>query len=191
MRGEFDLAESLLADVARRAAAISVEQSGDAVGGATMILRFWQGRAGEVAADLEQLSDVLPLTAPAVLFRIRAGQLDEARSFYAEHPVDLGGETWLSILTWASAAGISPWVEDRGLAADSYARLAPYAGRVACAGSGTAIGPVDAYLAMAAAAVGEPELARRHAEDAVELMQRWQLPVAEQWFAEQRAVLGF
>ncbi|GAA3614221.1 BTAD domain-containing putative transcriptional regulator [Microlunatus ginsengisoli] len=191
MRGEFDLAEALLNDIARRAAVISVEQSGDAVGGAMVILRFWQGRAGEVAGDLEHMSEGLPLAAPAVLFRVRAGQLDEARAFYATHPVDLGGETWLSILTWASAAAIAPWVDDRKLAADSYARLAPYAGRAACAGSGTAIGPVDAYLAFAAAAVGEPALAARHAEDALGLMRRWQIPLAEAWFTQQQAELGF
>ena len=38
-------------------------------------------------------------------------------------------------------------------------RLAPYAGHSGCAGSGTTLGPVDAFLAQAAAAVGEHELA--------------------------------
>ena len=191
MAGEFDIAEELLKDVARRAGEISVEQSGDAVGGALLILRFWQGRADEVAAELEGLSDGMPMVAPAVLFRIRSGQLDAAREFYAAHPVDLGGETWLSLLVWASAAAISPWVADSRLAADTYARLAPYAGWSACAGSGTAIGPVDAYLALAAAAVGERALAARHADDALRLMETWRIPLAGKWFRDERVRLGF
>jgi hypothetical protein len=191
MAGEFDIAEELLSDIARRAGEISVEQSGDAVGGALLILRYWQGRADEVATEIEELSDGMPMAAPAVLFRIRSGQLDAARDFYAAHPVELGGETWLSMLIWASAAAISPWVADSRLGADSYARLAPYAGRSVCAGSGTAIGPVDAYLALAAAAVGERELAARHGDAALALMDAWRLPLATAWFRDQRVSLAF
>ena len=56
MAGEFDIAEELLTDIARRAGEISVEQSGDAVGGALLILRYWQGRADEVASETRKSS---------------------------------------------------------------------------------------------------------------------------------------
>ena len=40
-----------------------------------------------------------------------------------------------------------------------------------------ASGPVDAYLALAAAATGERELAARHADDAAALAREWEIPL--------------
>ena len=53
------------------------------------------------------------------------------------------------------------------------------------------MGPVDAYLAQAAAAVGEADLAARHAERALELCEEWQVPLAAQWLRDQRARYAF
>jgi hypothetical protein len=53
------------------------------------------------------------------------------------------------------------------------------------------MGPVDAYLAQAAAAVGEAELAARHADRALELMEAWQIPLAAQWMRGQRERFSF
>jgi hypothetical protein len=72
------------------------------------------------------------------------------------------------------------------LGARAYALLAPLAGRSCSAGSGNASGPVDGYLAMAAASVGETALAGRHADDAERLAEEWQIPLYAQWLRAQR-----
>ena len=75
---------------------------------------------------------------------------------------------------------------DPALAADAYDRLLPYAGYSCCAGSGNHAGPVDLFLALAAAARGDRDLAARHAEDAERLCAEWQIPLAAQWLRDQR-----
>jgi hypothetical protein len=66
-----------------------------------------------------------------------------------------------------------------------------YAGYSCSAGSGLAVGPVDAFLAMAAAATGERELAARHADDALALAQAWEVPLVAAWIREQRTTYGY
>jgi hypothetical protein len=95
------------------------------------------------------------------------------------------------MLNWACAAEAALGLDDHELAAAAYDRLAPYAGRVASSGSGNAMGPVDAFLAHAAAAVGDMELAARHADDALRLMQKWRIPLAAQWLRDQRERFDF
>ena len=53
------------------------------------------------------------------------------------------------------------------------------------------MGPVDAFLALAAATVGDLDLAARHADDAERLMEEWQIPLAAQWLRDQRDRYGF
>ena len=53
------------------------------------------------------------------------------------------------------------------------------------------MGPVDAFLAHAAAAVGDLELAARHADDAQRLIDEWQIPLVAQWLRDQRDRYGF
>ena len=96
------------------------------------------------------------------------------------------------MLNWCNAAAAALYLEDPDTAAP---RLRPAgAARRACAasaGSGNASGPVDAYLAMAAAATGERELATRHADDAEQLAEEWEIPLFTQWLREQRDRFGF
>ena len=95
------------------------------------------------------------------------------------------------MLNWTAAAEAGLWLDDRSLASAAYERLAPYAGRSSCAGSGNANGPVDAFLAQAAAAVGERALATQHADRALELCEEWAIPLAAQWLREQRERFSF
>ena len=80
---------------------------------------------------------------------------------------------------------------DAELAGRCYDLLAPCAGQSCGAGSNLASGPVDAYLAMAAAATGETAIATRHAEDAVALVEEWEIPLFGRWFAGLREEHGF
>jgi hypothetical protein len=62
---------------------------------------------------------------------------------------------------------------------------------MACAGSGSALGPVDAFLAMAAATTGEAEIAARHAADALALCRTWRIPLVAEWISDQRDRFSF
>ncbi len=53
------------------------------------------------------------------------------------------------------------------------------------------MGPVDAFLAFAAAASGEPELAGQHADAALQLCEEWELPLAARWVRDLRERYSF
>ncbi|MDR6863283.1 BTAD domain-containing putative transcriptional regulator [Phycicoccus sp. 3266] len=193
MAGRFEECEELMADIVRLDQQMTLSQTEDATTGAFITLRLWQGRSAEVAPTLEQFAEVspLPVTSTVLLFWLRGGERERAVSCWRQHPVDLDGDDWFSMLNWCAAAEVGLWLDDHALASQAYERLAPYAGRSACAGSGNAIGPVDLFLAQAAAAVGERELAARHADAAQELLDAWQLPLAAEWFRAQRERFTF
>jgi hypothetical protein len=95
------------------------------------------------------------------------------------------------LLQWCHAAEASLYVRDTQLAARVYPLLAPFAGRSCSVGSSMASGPVDAYLALAAAASGDRVLAARHADDAAALAREWDLPLLGAWLARLREDHGF
>jgi len=95
------------------------------------------------------------------------------------------------MLNWCWAAVTSAFSHDAELGAASYRLLAPFAGHGCSAGSGLSNGPVDAYLALAAYATGELEVAARHADDAVRLSEEWQIPLFTTWVQEQRDRFDF
>ncbi|GAB3441724.1 hypothetical protein GCM10027517_18070 [Phycicoccus ginsengisoli] len=193
MAGEFEQCEELMANIVRLDQQMALSQSEDATTGALITLRLWQGRSAEVAPMLEQFARLspLPVTSTVLLFWLRGGEHERAVSCWRQHPVDVGDDDWFAMLNWCAAAEVGLWLDDRALASAAYERLAPYAGRSGCAGSGNAIGPVDVFLAQAAAAVGAKELAGQHADAAQELLQAWRLPLAEEWFRGQRERFAF
>ena len=142
---------------------------------------------------LERFAEVspLPATSTVLVFWMRGGEQERARACHREHLVDLADDDWFSMLNWCAAAEAGLWLDDHAMASAAYERMAPYAGRSCCAGSGNAMGPVDAYLAQAAAAVGECALATEHADRALELCEQWQIPLAAQWLRDQRERFGF
>lgn len=187
MAGRFDEGEARLASLMELAAQMELHQKDEALAGAIMALRLWQGRAGEVVPMLRGLEDgPLPTTTVIATYMLRSGDADAARAYLAERPAQLDIVNWFSLLNWACAAEAAAGIGDPDLGARTYALLAPYAGCSACAGSGSVIGPVDAFLALAAAAAGETATATRHADDALVLMGKWQIPLAAQWLRDQR-----
>ena len=193
MAGRFEECGERLDNIRLLDQRMSLHQTDDATLGALMALRLWQGRAPEMADALmaAQEQSSLPLSAVVLMFLLRGGREEMAREYAATHPVDLSHDDWFSMLTWCSAAEVSLRLGDRELAVRAYERLAPHEGYSCCAGSGVALGPVDAFLAQAAAAVGEVDLARRHADRAMELCEDWQVPLAAQWLRDQRDRFGF
>ena len=188
MAGRFDECEERMARIQKLDQQMSLQQSADATAGALIALRLWQGRSAEIAPLLAVLDDAspLPVTSSRLLFLLRGGEEAQARELAASRPVELDQEDWFSMLNWCSAAEVALWLGDRELAAAAYAKIAPFEGYSCSAGSGNAMGPVDAYLAQAAAAVGEAELATRHADRALELMEAWDIPLAARWLRGQR-----
>ncbi len=193
MAGDLGTCLTLMTELERTVASASLKHSEDALAGARMTIALWSGHAAEVAVMLETLVDgPLPLETVITTYLWRGGEEERARSWYAEHgPALLETEDWFSLLDWAHGACVALWLADPALGARAYARLAGLDGRSAGAGSGNASGPVDAYLAFAAAAVGETDLARRHGDDAERLARTWQLPLFHRWFVEQRERHGF
>ena len=187
MAGRFEEGEARLASLLELAAQMELHQKEEALAGAIMSLRLWQGRAGEAVPMLRALEDgPLPATTTIATYMLRDGDADQARAYLAERPAQLDSITWFSLLNWACAAEVAAGIGDRDLGSRAYDLLAPYAGCSACAGSGSVIGPVDAFLALAAVAAGDPETATRHADDALVLMEKWQIPLAAQWLRDQR-----
>lgn len=193
MRGEFERATEAALHLQATGEKMGLSQQDDAVAGALLSIQLWRGEYDGLLTMLRSMRDdeVLPLDSGLLALLVRAGHLEEARALRAEVDIDLGGDTWFSLLPWALGAESALALGDRDLAAATYALLAPHAGEMACAGSGSAFGPVDAFLAMAAAATGESDLAARHAEDALALCRAWRIPLVAEWFDDQRDRYGF
>jgi hypothetical protein len=193
MAGRFDECERLMADIVRLDEQMTLSQSEDATMGALMSLRLWQGRSAEVAPALERFAafSPLPATSAVLVFWMRGGREDLAWTCKRAHPINLSADDWYAPLNWCAAAEIGLTMDDHALAAAAYDKLAPLAGQSCTAGSGNAMGPIDAFLGQAAAAVGEKELAGRHADRALELCEQWQIPLAAQWLRDQRDRFGF
>jgi DNA-binding SARP family transcriptional activator len=192
MAGRFDECDATFERIKALDAQISLDQSEAATAGAFVVVATWRGDAGEAAAILQSMEGgPFPVTATVVSYLWRSGQEEEARAHFAAHPVDLSPEDWFSLLNWGMAADVSLHLADPVLAADAYARLLPFAGASCCAGSGNHTGPVDLFLALAAAACGHRDLAARHADDAERLCAEWQIPLAAQWLRDQRDRYAF
>ncbi len=193
MRGEHERAEAVMAHLQETGDRMGLAQQADALAGAYFATRMWRGENEEVLGLIQAMGErnVLPLDAAVLTLLVRCDRLEEARAFRAAHPIDLGGDTWFALVPWALGAEAALGLGDRELAATTYRLLAPHAGHTACAGSGTALGPVDAFLAMAAAATGEREIASQHADEAERLCREWRIPLAGEWFAAQRARYSF
>jgi hypothetical protein len=192
MQGRFDEVEKLLAE----AADLSTRTSLPAkvyFAVAPIFARIWQNRASEFLTLTRAMWQAEGDLAAKVhlLVLARAGERDEAAAVLRRSGGLPRGAAWALTFDLSVEAHAAYLVRDPRLAAETYTRLAPYAGRLASAGSGGAIGPVDAFLALAAAATGELQLAGRHADDATRIAAVWGLPVLTAWIADLRADGGF
>jgi len=176
---------------------VTIPGAEESIAGAMMMQSLWQGGEADVLAVLETMPvDGFINTAPPVLAILcRLGRPDDARSYLERNRafVDqaLAVDTWYSPMAWSMIAETASHLGDRELAAQTYERLIDLTGQFACAGTGSAIGPVDMFLAMAAHTVGDDDLASRHAQRAVEQCEQWDVPLAAEWALRQRERFGF
>ena len=192
LAGDFERCQETYQGLLGLVASASLKHAEDAVAGCQITMALWQGHTAEAAAGMLAMAD-RPMPAEALIVHAlwRSGQEDEARAYYAEHPVTLDDNDWFSSIHWCHAGTVALYMDDPDLGAEVYAMLSPLAGMSCSAGSSNASGPVDAYLAMAAAATGETDLATRHADDAERLAEEWRIPLFTQWLREQRDRYGF
>ncbi|CCH76795.1 Transcriptional activator domain [Nostocoides japonicum T1-X7] len=190
MAGDSGRCEELLASIRRGQTLLAIPQDDDAIGSVLLSLRAWQGRLDEavdIAVSYAELQPPNASISPVVAgLMSRAGRLEEARSFLEAHPFDHADDHWHVVLGLCFLAETGLALGRPDLAAPAYEELAPLAGRVCCAGSALAFGPVDAFLALAAAATGETALASRHADAALALCEAWDIPLAARWLVELR-----
>lgn len=192
LRGETERTDALLAHMVGLGQQVTIIGAEEGIAGAMMMSLLWTGRTAELLEVLLGLHGHtwLPVETTITAMYCRAGRTAEAAAFRSEHAEAIARamaeDTWFSPMTWCMAAETAVHLGDAALAAEAYAGLAPYAGRPCCAGTGNALGPVDAFLALAAVATGERDLAARHAERAEELCEQWRVPLAARWWRRER-----
>jgi hypothetical protein len=121
---------------------------------------------------------------------VRAGRLDEARAMGVGNLVP-STDDWVAMHHHCVAAELAFALKQPEAGRALYQWLSPYAGGVCSAGFSVAIGPVDAFLALAAMAAGERDIASRHADAAMDSCEQWEIPLVAQWLREQRDRGGF
>ena len=194
--GRFEECAELLDRMQVLAGRVNESFAGESVVAAQATIWMWQGeaaRAAELLHGLDQEPYQLTALVAALLWRAgepeRAAQHldDDARERLRQGP----GETPLSLYLDCHAAELSLRLGDQDMARRCHDRIAPYAGRTAQAGSALNAGPVDTFLALAAAAMGERAAAIEHVEAALELTDRWRLRLARSWIEGLREEHGF
>jgi len=180
LRGRFDDSRQLIekvAETARRARMADAE----ALAGTLA----WSVAAERGTSDGWEIPVEALLTAarrqPGHLFEataarmlVRTGQIAEAGAELDRllpRALAASGPRWLGAM--ADLAVVAAAVGNTGAAAQLYAALTPYRGRlVVWAGANSAWGPVSHYLGLLAAQMGQAGDAARHFEEAIELEQQ-------------------
>jgi hypothetical protein len=172
---------------------MSMAHKVDTIQGAAFYVPMWN--FGQLPRD-EHVQGFLGVTAvpvvtAAVALFLRHGAPERARTLWDGHTFDPDTDNWYSPAYWAFSAEAALGFGDPAVGAAVYTRLRPYSGQCVMSGSNPAIGPVDAYLAIAAAATGDLALATEHADRAIGQIRTWQVPQVESWFLGLRDKHGF
>ncbi|MCD4532830.1 AAA family ATPase [Nocardioides sp. cx-169] len=159
-----------------------------AIAGSQMLAMMWQGRASDFVAAVTQSppDQEAPIELTAVLILFRLGLDEAAHAHYASMPALEPDGTYMGMLVAAVSAEVALHLGRRPLSERMYEWLQPYSGGVASAGSTAVLGPVDAFLALAAAGSGRPAQAAAHAESALEQCSRWGMSRATSWLSDLR-----
>ena len=120
-----------------------------------------------------------------------AGMEDELRAELARAPLTPMRDDWLVSSEASVRALVAAHVGDEAMARRSLDVLRPLSGRMAVSGISLVIGPVDGYLAIALATLGETEQAAGFAEQAGALARRWGMSAYLRALDEWRERFGF
>jgi DNA-binding SARP family transcriptional activator len=150
----------------------------DAVTATTVVRAMLTGQYAELAGFLGSFVEAsdIPAGPVATVIALRAGDIELARRLHGQLGVDLAGHSFMALLYPCMALEIALGLDDPDLARAAYPLALPYAGRMCSAGTAAPVGPVDAFLARGAQAMGDDEAATAHAAAAVALARGWGLP---------------
>jgi hypothetical protein len=193
MRGDVSSSTALLSRLAELDEQISLAHKQDALRGVAFNGPLW---FPDMAIDHQligafQRETTLPLASGAAALFLRHGLVDQAREVWSAHEFDDVTVNWYSPPYWAFSAEVAIGLGDPSVGAAVYTRLRPFGGRCVMSGTNPALGPVDAYLALAAASTGDIALAAEHADNALGQARTWGLPQVEEWLVELRERHGF
>jgi hypothetical protein len=191
LAGHIEEAREVAALIAELGSQVALPGSNALVVGCGISILVWSGEFEAAARTVMELPSSLPVASSVAALLCRAGKVEEARTYRERHPFALDADDWFSLLNWSHAAEAAAYLGDAALAAAMHERLAPFAGRNSCAGSGNTTGPVDRYLALAAYAAGDLAAATAHAREADRLCREWEIPVLLKLLDDQRHLFGF
>jgi hypothetical protein len=192
LAGRTDTAEEILARMQTTARQMLHGQADEAVVVSLITVRLAQGRAAEVTPLLATYVEAsMPFAASIATYLCRSGDIEGGRTYFRAHGAPLEHDDEVSLLAWCHTAELALHLGEPELARRVLPRLEPYAGRSCSVGQALCDGPVDAYLAFAAAAAGLGEVARRHAESTERLVSAWEIQAFGDRFAAMRRRHGF
>ena len=129
--------------------------------------------------------------APLLHVLALVGREDDVRAELAQRPLQPLGDNWYVTADAGVRAIVAALLRDEALARHVVELLRPASGRLAVSGISVVSGPVDGYLALALAVLGEREEATALAERAEALASRWRMTAYLRWFTGERNRLGF
>ncbi|MEB3034555.1 BTAD domain-containing putative transcriptional regulator [[Mycobacterium] nativiensis] len=176
-----------LAEEVRTPNVVQAAQSGSAV----VCIHAGQARALLPVLGALNEGSLMPSTSTTALTLIRAGEADQAAALVVSRPLDTEQHTYLGTAFAAMNAEIALELGRPDLAEAPFRYLLDHSGRMASAGTASALGPVDGFLACGAAALGDLHAAGRYADAAVEQARRWRLPRVETHLTTLRHRHGF
>lgn len=178
MEGRDAEADAPMARLDELSRAIGMPNIVNAAAATGMVRALLNGQYAELAGFMEAFVDAsrVPAGAVGTLVALRAGEVALARRLHAAVGVDLRTRSFMALANSAMACEVALGLGDRPLALAAYGATLPYAGRMVSAGTATPIGPVDTYLALGAAGLGDRDGALRHFDRGLEQARAWRLP---------------
>ncbi|GAA3642485.1 hypothetical protein GCM10022236_51460 [Microlunatus ginsengisoli] len=186
--------DRLLAELQSLAARSTTPVAADVVAsGAGVTVGLWRAEALEQAVDglLAAYGDAAePMVLDSLCIGlVRCGRLDDLRSMLAGGPLAPVPDYWATAMDVAYRAELAAALGDPAAAAEVAPALRSMSGRMGVSGVSALAGPVDGYLALAEAVLGNAEAARSAAGRAVAQAQEWGMAAYLDWLHRWRAAL--
>jgi hypothetical protein len=164
--------------------------------GTGLIAGFWSSEIDEGLLGMLTAIAAMPggdiVRGSLVHLLARLGRIEDLRAFLAQ----VGGyepepSNWSSTADEAAYAEVAVALDDVAMARRAHDLLVRWEGRMVVAGISIIYGPVDGYLAVLEAFLGDREAAGAHADAALAVARAegWGLYVS--WLERYRASLGF
>ncbi len=162
--------------------------------GAAMFASLWDPDALAAMSDdtLAALRDHYGTATTTHLLLTRTGRIDDVGPLLDRSPMlDEPLTYWSTLTDWAQEAEAAAASGNVAGAARAVEVLRPYSGRIGIAGISAVHGPLDGYLSLALAAIGETDEAAERADAALAQAEEWGFTAYVEWLLEQRKRLGF